>query len=213
VSTAEDIARPAELELREADVDADPFRQFAVWFREAQETVKAGEPGAMTLATATPGGTPSARVVLLRGFDERGFVFYTNYESQKGQELAENPRAALVFYWGELRRQVRLTGVIEKTSREESERYYAGRPFGSQLEAWTSRQSTVIPDRATLEARFAELEAEYGGKSVSLPPYWGGYRLVPSTFEFWQSRINRLHDRLRYSRRPDGGWTIERLSP
>jgi pyridoxamine 5'-phosphate oxidase len=213
MSTTKGVTPPVELELRETDVDPDPFRQFAVWFREAQEAVKAGEPGAMTLATATPDGTPSARVVLLRGFDERGFVFYTNYESLKGRELAENPRAALVFYWGELRRQVRLTGLIEKASREESERYYAGRSFGSQLEAWTSRQSTVIPNRAVLETRFAELAAEYDGKPVPLPPYWGGYRLVPRTFEFWQSRINRLHDRLRYSRRSDGGWVIERLSP
>jgi pyridoxamine 5'-phosphate oxidase len=195
--------------LAEADVDADPVVQFGRWFEQAEQ---AGllEPTAMTLATATPDGRPSARMVLLRGFDERGFCFYTNYESRKGVELAANPRAALVFWWGELERQVRIEGRVEPTSRSESEAYFHSRPPGSQLSAAASPQSRVIDGRATLERRVAELAAGTG--QVPLPDFWGGYRLAHEVVEFWQGRPNRLHDRLRY-RRVAGAWKIERLAP
>jgi pyridoxamine 5'-phosphate oxidase len=195
--------------LAEADVDADPVVQFGRWFEQAE---RAGllEPTAMTLATATPDGRPSARMVLLRGFDERGFCFYTNYESRKGVELAANPRAALVFWWGELERQVRIEGRVEPTSRSESEAYFHSRPPGSQLSAAASPQSRVIDGRATLERRVAELAAGTG--QVPLPDFWGGYRLAHEVVEFWQGRPNRLHDRLRY-RRVAGAWKIERLAP
>ena len=197
--------------LAEADVDADPVVQFGRWFEQAEE---AGllEPTAMTLATATPDGRPSARMVLLRGFDERGFCFYTNYESRKGTELAANPRAALVFWWGELERQVRIEGTVSVTSREESEAYFHSRPPGSQLSAAASPQSRVIGDRAVLERRVAELATATHDGKVPLPEFWGGYRLVHEVVEFWQGRPNRLHDRLRY-RRAGGAWKIERLAP
>jgi pyridoxamine 5'-phosphate oxidase len=190
----------------------DPILQFRNWLKQATE---AGipEPTAMTLATTGAAGQPSARIVLLKDASEDGFVFYTNYESRKGQELAANPRAALVFYWPQLERQVRITGEVVKTSRSESEAYFHTRPRGSQLAAWASGQSSVIPDRDVLEARVKVLEAKYAGTKVPLPPNWGGYRLRPESIEFWQGRPNRLHDRLRYSRGPDGGWTIERLAP
>ncbi len=167
----------------------------------------------MTLATATPDGVPSARVVLLKAFDERGFVFYTNYESQKGRELAANPRAALVFYWTSLERQVRIGGAVEMVAREESERYFRSRPFASRVGALASRQSEVLADRAELEERVKRLTLELKGGDVPLPPTWGGFRVVPASFEFWQGRPSRLHDRLRYTRAADGAWTIERLSP
>jgi pyridoxamine 5'-phosphate oxidase len=197
--------------LAEADVDADPVVQFGRWFEQAEQ---AGllEPTAMTLATATLDGRPSARMVLLRGFDERGFCFYTNHESRKGVELAANPRAALVFWWGELERQVRIEGPVAPTSRAESEAYFHSRPPGSQLSAAASPQSRVIQDRAVLERRVAELATDSADGQVPLPDFWGGYRLTHEVVEFWQGRPNRLHDRLRYRRAGDG-WKIERLAP
>lgn len=198
--------------LRESELESDPLRQFQKWFGEAA-AAQPVEPNAMTLATATKDGIPSARMVLLKGFDERGFVFFTNYESQKGRELEENPQAALVFYWPELERQARVTGQVSRVTREESEAYFQSRPVGSRLGAWASHQSQVIPNRELLEKRLEALTNEYQGRDIPLPPYWGGYRLAPRTIEFWQGRPNRLHDRLRYTRQGDGRWLIERLSP
>jgi len=198
--------------LREEDLAADPFTQFGAWFDEvAQADIR--EPNAMTLATATPDGRPSARMVLLKGVDARGFVFYTNHESRKGNELTANPRAALVFFWVQLERQVRVEGRVERVSDEESDRYFASRPEGSQLGAWASQQSAVLPDRGPLEARYEEMRARYEGHEIPRPPFWGGYRVVPEAVEFWQGRVNRLHDRLRYRHQDDGSWVIERLSP
>ncbi|MBA2345902.1 MAG: pyridoxamine 5'-phosphate oxidase [Rubrobacter sp.] len=197
--------------LSEPDVAADPIEQFRRWF---DETMNAGlhEPNAMTVATASPKGSPSARVVLLKGYDERGFVFYTNYEGRKAGDLEANPRCALLFYWGELERQVRVEGRAYRVSGEESDAYYASRPRGSRLGALASEQSRPIQDRATLERRLRELEAEYEGREVPRPSNWGGYRVAPETVEFWQGRENRLHDRLIY-RRNEGGWKIGRLQP
>lgn len=197
-------------ELTEATADPDPFRQFAAWFADAQ---RAGllEPNAMTLATVTPRG-PEARVVLLKGFDDRGFVFFTNYDSDKGQHIAADPRVALTFWWDKLERQVRVTGTAERVPRPETEAYFAQRPRGSQLGAWASAQSAVVPGRAELEARLAELTRRFEGQPIPPPPNWGGYRVAPATLEFWQGRRNRLHDRLRY-RRQATTWLRERLSP
>jgi pyridoxamine 5'-phosphate oxidase len=198
--------------LKESDLDPNPLKQFDKWFQQA---LAAGlpEPNAMTLATATLGGKPSARIVLLKGSDERGFVFFTNYESQKGRELSANPQAALVCYWIELERQVRINGQVSCVSAEESEEYFRSRPLGSQLGAWASRQSEVVGGRKILEDRLAALTHEYQSKPIPLPPYWGGYRVAPETIEFWQGRPNRLHDRLRYTLQSNGQWLIERLSP
>jgi pyridoxamine 5'-phosphate oxidase len=167
----------------------------------------------MTLATTATDGQPSARIVLLKEVSQDGFVFYTNYESRKGRELAANPRAALVFYWPQLERQVRITGEVVKTSRSESEAYFQNRPRGSQIAAWASWQSSPIPDRGVLEARVEKLERKYAGVNVPLPPNWGGYRLRAESIEFWEGKPNRLHDRLRYTREAGGGWKIERLAP
>ena len=197
--------------LREEDVAADPLEQFHRWLADAT-AAHPDEYTSMTLATADREGRPSARVVLLKGCDERGFVFYTNYDSRKGLELAENPRAALVFYWADLERQVRIEGRVEKTSREESEAYFHSRPLGSRIGAVASRQSAVIPGRDELERTTRELLERFG-EDVPLPDTWGGYRVVPEALEFWQGRPDRLHDRLHYRRLSEGGWTIERLSP
>jgi pyridoxamine 5'-phosphate oxidase len=198
--------------LAESELDKDPFVQFGEWMNQALE---AGItlPNAMTLATAGPDAVPSARMVLLKGFDPQGFVFYTNYESRKGRELIANPHAALVFYWNLLERQVVIAGDVTKVDRDEAEEYFRSRPLGSRLGAWASPQSTVISSREELEARVTELEKTYAGGEVPIPPQWGGFRLVPVRFEFWQSRPNRLHDRFRYSRVPEHDWEIERLAP
>jgi pyridoxamine 5'-phosphate oxidase len=197
--------------LDERDVSRDPIAGFARWFAEAQ-AAEVEEPNAMVLATATSSGTPSARVVLLKGFDERGFVFFTDYRSRKAVELEANPRAALVLHWSELERQVRITGGVTRTSTEESATYYCSRPLGSRLGAWVSHQSQAIPSREVLEAGLREAERRFADGDVPLPPYWGGYRVKPEAIEFWQGRQNRLHDRIRYAREGDG-WIIERLAP
>lgn len=199
--------------LRRAELHPDPIEQFATWFSTA---VNSGLPdaNAISLATATSDGKPSARVVLLKGFDQRGFVFFTNYQSGKGRELEANPQAAFVVYWMQLERQVRVTGRVEKTSREESETYFSDRPRGSKLGAWVSHQSEVIDARRILDARLAEMTERFAGdKDIPVPPHWGGYRVIPATIEFWQGRANRLHDRFRYTRARNDSWTIERLAP
>ncbi|MBR7962050.1 pyridoxamine 5'-phosphate oxidase [Burkholderia vietnamiensis] len=199
--------------LDEADAAPDPFAQFDRWFKEALDA-KLPEPNTMTLATVGDDGRPSARIVLIKGVDERGFVFFTNYESRKGRDLAAHPYAALLFYWIELERQVRIEGRIEKTSADESDRYFASRPLGSRIGAWASEQSAVIDSRATLEAREKTVAERYG-ENPPRPPHWGGYRVVPDAIEFWQGRPSRLHDRLLYTRdaAAASGWTISRLSP
>jgi pyridoxamine 5'-phosphate oxidase len=202
----------ARAALTEAELHPDPLYQFRLWFTQALEAA-VNEPNAMTLATATPNGQPSARIVLLKGVDEQGFVFFTSYESRKGRELESNPHAALVFFWPELERQVRVTGVASRVSPAESEAYFRSRPRGSRIGAWASAQSEVIPNRAALQERIDEVMARFPEEEVPIPPFWGGYRVVPEVVEFWQGRPSRLHDRLRYSRQPIGDWLIERLAP
>jgi pyridoxamine 5'-phosphate oxidase len=198
--------------LNRRDLDPDPTKQFSAWFTAA---VEAGivDVNAMSLATATRDGKPSVRVVLLKSFDESGFVFYTNYASEKARQLEENPRAALGFYWLQLERQIRIEGSVEKTSRDDSIRYFHSRPIGAQLGAWASHQSEVIDARRILDARLAEMTERFAGGEIPLPPHWGGYRVRPATIEFWQGRPNRLHDRFRYTRAADGAWSIDRLAP
>lgn len=198
--------------LSESDLDPDPIRQFDLWLAQTL-AADVMEPYAMTLATATREGRPSARIVLLRAFDERGFMFHTCYESRKGRELEDNPFAALVLFWVTLERQVRIEGQVERVSEEESDAYFRGRPTGSQLGAWASRQSDVIPAREAFESVLAELREHYRDEPIPRPPNWGGYRLIPESLEFWQGRPSRLHDRLRYRRTLDNAWIIERLSP
>lgn len=197
--------------LNESDVDSDPIKQFQHWF-EQSVNAQLPEPNAMTLATATKDGVPSARIVLLKGVDQRGFVFYTNYESHKGNELAENPKAALVFLWKQLERQVRIEGRVEKVTAAEADEYFQSRPLESRLGAWTSDQSRVIPNREVLEQRFEALKAKYQNQEIPRPPHWGGYRVIPHLIEFWQGRPSRLHDRLCYRKEGDR-WVIERLAP
>ena len=197
--------------LRREDLNADPVAQFGAWLQAAIDA-DVPEPTAMTLATVGENGQPSARVVLLKGVDAQGFRFYSSYESRKGTDLEQNPKAALVFYWHALERQVRVEGSVQKLTREESERYFKSRPHGSQLGAWASQQSRAIEGREGLEARLKELESLYKEGEVPLPDFWGGYLVVPRALEFWQGRPNRLHDRFRYSRHGDT-WEIARLAP
>jgi pyridoxamine 5'-phosphate oxidase len=221
--------------LRRRDLEADPIRQFKGWFEQANGARASGrfqkffvnlyksflglggsapvDVNAMTLATADKEGRPSARVVLLKGVDERGFFFFTNYDSRKGHELTENPQAALVFYWPDLERQVCVAGEASKLPLAESEEYFRSRPRGARIGAWASKQSEVLRDRAALEETWQKLEAQYPGEQVPMPPYWGGYILSPTRIEFWQGRPNRLHDRFRYTKVTGGTWQIERLSP
>jgi pyridoxamine 5'-phosphate oxidase len=198
--------------LLEGDLAADWLGQFAAWFAEAAD-LGLPEPNAMIVATADPSGRPSARTVLLKEYDERGFVFFTNYESRKGTEALANPYASLVFPWYPLQRQVLVAGAVEKVSRAETEAYFGSRPRGSQLGAWASPQSRVLPDRAAVDAGLAAAVQRFGDGPVPAPPHWGGLRVVPETVEFWQGRSNRLHDRLRYRRTEDGVWIVERLAP
>lgn len=208
-----DIRRDYSLKtLLETEVADNPFLQFGDWWQQAIES-EIDEVNAMTLATASLEAVPSARIVLLKGYDEKGFVFYTNYESIKGQELAENPRACLLFFWKELERQVRIIGLVEKVSEEESNEYFLSRPTGSQVGAWASPQSHVIENRSWLENRVKELAEKFKTEQLTRPPHWGGYRVKPVIIEFWQGRSSRLHDRIQYSLQENGSWKIERLAP
>ena len=199
--------------LTKASVDPNPIRQFEKWFQELPAAgVSEQDAISMTLATATKDGLPGARIVLMKSYDDRGFVFYTNYNSRKGNELADNARACLLFYWSALWRQVRIEGAVEKVSGEESEQYFHSRPLGSKIGAWASNQSQPIENRAALEKRFEEFDLKFAD-NVPRPPHWGGYRVIPEVIEFWQGQENRLHDRLRYTRQADGSWLIERLAP
>jgi pyridoxamine 5'-phosphate oxidase len=197
--------------LREEDLDADPFRQFSTWYAEAGEAVRM--PEAMAVATATPDGRPSVRMVLLKGHGEDGFVFFTNYDSRKGEELAANPRAALLFYWDPLGRQIRIDGAVERTTAEETLEYVRTRPRESRLSALASPQSRVVASREELEERVASLRQQYEDTDLPVTQNWGGFRVLPESFEFWQNRSDRLHDRFVYTPDPSGGWRIERLAP
>ena len=198
--------------LSEDEVAPDPFVQFARWFHDVR-AANLLEPNAMTLATVDSAGKPSARIVLLKGVDERGFLFFTNYDSRKGRELAANPHVAMVIYWAEFERQVRIEGQVERVSREKSAEYFRSRPYKSQLAAMLSQQSVVVPSRTVLEERMAELEKQHAEGEVPLPDFWGGYRVVPEAIEFWQGRPSRLHDRLCYVRTEGGEWKLQRLAP
>jgi pyridoxamine 5'-phosphate oxidase len=197
--------------LNETDVADDPFEQFNTWFEQAL-TAEVNEPNAMNLATVDDAGRPSSRIVLIKQFDRRGFTWYTNYDSQKGRQLAANPHAALLFFWSELERQIRIEGVVERTSAEESDKYFHSRPLKSRLAAIASEQSAPVADRAALEQHYEEVAARYG-ESPPRPDHWGGFRLVPRRIEFWQGRHSRFHDRIVYTLQPDGSWTRARLQP
>jgi len=212
-ATVADLRKDYQFQgLSETDADRNPFKQFQVWFDQAL-AAQLPEPNAMTVATVTKSGKPRARVVLLKNFDERGFVFYTNYHSHKGQELADNPQAAIAFWWAELERQVRIEGRVLKVSDRESDEYFHSRPFNSRLGAWASEQSQVIESREVLEQSLQDLKTKYENQDIPRPPHWGGFRVIPTAIEFWQGRPSRLHDRLLYSLLDDGSWQIERLSP
>lgn len=198
--------------LRRADLHSDPFKQFGAWFAAAL-AADIRDVNAMSLATATPDGKPSVRIVLLKAFDDRGFTFFTNYDSEKGKHLEANPHAALNFFWPQLERQIRISGSVERTSREDSAAYFHSRPPGSRLGAWVSKQSEVIDSRQILDARLEQMEERFADGEIPLPPHWGGYRLDPDRIEFWQGRPNRLHDRFLYSREAGGPWQIDRLAP
>jgi pyridoxamine 5'-phosphate oxidase len=199
--------------LTKANINPNPFHQFAHWSQDARAAgVSEQDTISMTLATATRFGLPSARIVLLKSFDESGFVFYTNYNSRKGNELEENARACLLFYWPALWRQVRIDGTVERVSEEESDEYFHSRPLGSRIGAWASEQSAAIQDRSVIEKRFEEFSQKFG-EVVPRPPHWGGYRVKPGVIEFWQGQDNRLHDRLQYALQDNGTWLIERLAP
>ena len=198
--------------LLETDVAGDPFEQFNKWWDEAVKS-ELDEVNAMTLATASTTGMPSARIVLLKSFSTGGFVFFTNYNSHKGKEMEENPYVCLVFFWKELERQVRITGTIEKVSAAESDEYFNSRPVGSRIGAWASPQSSVIPSRETIENNIVKYEGAFAGAEIPRPPHWGGYIVKPMVIEFWQGRPNRLHDRIQYSKQQDGSWGFERLAP
>lgn len=198
--------------LLEENSAADPITQFQIWWQQVIDS-EIVEPNAMTLATASSDGMPSARIVLLKGFDKEGFVFYTNYKSYKGMQLAENPKACLVFFWKELERQVRITGLVQPVAAEESDAYFAARPRGSRIGAWASPQSQVIENRAWLDRQYEQLQQQMNNEEISRPSHWGGYRVQPVIVEFWQGRPSRLHDRLQYTLQEDGGWKRERLAP
>lgn len=198
--------------LTEKEVAANPIQQFTTWWNEALNA-EIEEVNAMTLATASADGVPSARIVLLKGYDERGFVFFTNYNSYKGKDLQENPRACLVFFWKELERQVRITGLVSKVSDAESDEYFNSRPEGSKIGAWASPQSSVIQSREWLEEKERKIRGQFNNSAIKRPSHWGGYRLQPITIEFWQGRPNRLHDRIQYTMEENGSWKIERLAP
>jgi pyridoxamine 5'-phosphate oxidase len=212
-STIADIRKDYMLEsLLEKDVEPNAIKQFDKWWQEALNS-EITEVNAMTLATASADGVPSARIVLLKGYNEKGFVFYTNYDSFKGRQMGENPRACLVFFWKELERQVRITGLVEKVSAEESDAYFSSRPHGSQIGAWVSPQSQVIESRIWLEEREKTYTKDFSNKQLTRPPHWGGYRVKPICIEFWQGRPSRLHDRIQYTLQEDATWKIERLAP
>lgn len=208
-----DIRKDYQMQsLLETEVADDPFVQFNRWWDEAIKS-ELDEVNAMTLATASAAGIPSARIVLLKSFSTDGFVFFTNYNSHKGKELEENPFACLVFFWKELERQIRISGAIEKVSTAESDEYFNSRPVGSRIGAWASPQSSIIPSRQTIEKNIVKYEKEFAVGEISRPPHWGGYIVKPTVIEFWQGRPNRLHDRIQYSKQEDGGWGFNRLAP